>query len=88
MPEQGRLIRNTEQGMQQAAVADVEFGPPHEPLTEILEPRRQEPDHEGRRKHLEMAEHRLVGLSKRPAKLRRIEILAMMMRGHPPEPAE
>ena len=61
---------------------------PHEPFAEILEPRRQEPDHEGRRKHFEMAEHRLVGLSERPAELRRIEILAMVMRGHPPEPAE
>jgi hypothetical protein len=29
--------------MQQAAVSDVEFGPPHEPFTEIPEPRGQEP---------------------------------------------
>ena len=64
MPEQCRLVRYAEQRMQKAAVADVDLGTPHEPLAEMLKPRWQEPDHEGRREHFEMAEYRLVGLAK------------------------
>ena len=71
--------------MKQARVPDIDLVIPDESLSQILELRRELPDHEGVRHDIEVAADGLIRLTQRAADFGAVGNTAVMVREHLPK---
>ena len=82
------VLRQAEQGMEQAGVAHVDLRRLHLTLLQVLEPRRQHPDQERPGEHVEIPARRALVRPERPGELGRVPDLPVVMGDHRPEAAQ
>src|SRR5439155_23046443 len=82
---QRRKRRDTEQRVQQPAVAQIDLRGLHLPIADVLKPRRQLPHHERAALDVEVPFDRRMGLAQRAPDLRGVPDLPVIMRHHAPK---